>query len=92
MKGRDKFMEVLTMNKKMMFTRIMNIISMIIVWSMIAGYVYDGVSAYTWQSQIGFVWLMYLAYHFTRISVSYFRPTKVVVTKNRNFVTFDLNK
>ena len=80
------------MNKKMMFTRIMNVVSMIIVWSMIAEYVYDGVSAYTWQSQIGFVWLMYLAYHFTRIAVSYFRSTKVVVTKNRNFVTFDLNK
>ena len=58
MKGRDKFMEVLTMNKKMMFTRIMNVVSTIIVWSMIAGYVYDGVSAYTWQSQIGFVLLV----------------------------------
>lgn len=80
------------MNKKIMFTRIMNVVSMIIVWVIIAEYVYDGVSAYTWQSQIVFVWLMYLAYHFTRIVVSYFRPTKVVVTKNRNFVTFDLIK
>lgn len=92
MKGRDKFMEVLTMNKKIMITRIMNIVSMLLVWSMIAGYVYDGLSDYTWQSQIGFAWLIYLAYHFTRIVVSYFRPAKVVVTKNRNFVTFDLNK
>lgn len=80
------------MNKKIMFTRFMNIVSMLLVWSMIADYVYDGVSAYTWQSQIGFAWLIYLAYHFTRIVVSYFRPAKVVVTKNRNFVTFDLNK
>lgn len=80
------------MNKKIMFTRFMNIVSMIVTWSIIADYVYDGVSAYTWQSQIIFVWLMYLAYHFTRIVVSYFRPAKVVVIKNRNFVTFDLNK
>lgn len=92
MKGRDKFMEVLTMNKKMMFTRIMNIISTIIVWSMIAEYVYGGLSYYTIQGRMLFVWTVYLAYHFTRITVSYFRPTKVVVTKNRNFVTFDLIK
>lgn len=92
MKGRDKFMEVLTMNKKIMFTRFMNIVSMIVVWLGVAQYVYDGLSVYTWQSQIGFAWLIYLGYHFTRIVVSYFRPAKVVVTKNRNFVTFDLNK
>lgn len=92
MKGRDKFMEVLTMNKKIMFTRIMNIVSMMIAWSIIAQYVYEGLSIYTWQNQIGFVWLIYLTYHFTRIVISYFKPTKVIVTKNRNFVTFDLNK
>ena len=85
-------MEVLTMNKKMMFTRIMNIVSMIIVWLEVAQYVYDGLSVHTWQSQISFVWLIYLVYHFTRIVVSYFRPTKVVVTEDRNFVTFDLIK
>lgn len=80
------------MNKKIMFTRFMNIVSMIVVWLGVAQYVYDGLSVYTWQSQIGFAWLIYLGYHFTRIVVSYFRPAKVVVTKNRNFVTFDLNK
>lgn len=92
MKGRDKFMEVLTMNKKMMFTRIMNVVSMIIAWLNIADAVYGGLSYYTIQGRVLFVWTVYLAYHFTRITVSYFRPTKVVVTKNRNFVTFDLIK
>ena len=92
MKGRDKFMEVLTMNKKMMFTRIMNIVSMIMAWVIIAGYVYDGLSVYTIQGRVLFVWTVYLAIHFTRNVMSYFKSTMVVVNKDRNFVTFDLIK
>ena len=92
MKGRDKFMEVLTMNKKMMFTRFMNVVSMILAWVIIAGYVYDGLSVYTIQGRVLFAWTVYLAIHFTRNVMSYFKSAMVVVTKNRNFVTFDLIK
>ena len=80
------------MNKKMMFTRIMNIVSMIMAWVIIAGYVYDGLSVYTIQGRVLFVWTVYLAIHFTRNVMSYFKSTMVVVNKDRNFVTFDLIK
>lgn len=80
------------MNKKMMFTRIMNIVSMIMAWVIIAGYVYDGLSVYTIQGRVLFAWTVYLAIHFTRNVMSYFKSTMVVVNKDRNFVTFDLIK
>ena len=92
MKGRDKFMEVLTMNKKMMFTRFMNVVSMILAWLNIADAVYGGLSYYTIQGRVLFVWTVYLAIHFTRNVMGYFKSAKVVETKNRNFVIFDLNK
>lgn len=92
MKGRDKFMEVLTMNKKIMFTRIMNIVSMILAWVIIAGYVYDGLSDYTIQGRVLFVWMVYLAIHFTRNVIGYFKSAMIVVNKDRNFVTYNLIK
>lgn len=92
MKGRDKFMEVLTMNKKVMFTRIMNVVSMVFSWILVAGFVYDGLSDYTIQGRVLFVWVVYLAIHFTRNVMRYIKKPEINVIKNRNFVTYNLMK